>query len=130
MNRNRWTFEEKLQIVLAMLAKNETVSEICHHHRVSETQAYWWRDQFLEGSKKTLNDGCTGKDRDALVEENQKLKGLVGSQVLIIEVQKKVSESLSIRAKRKLVDTMRRAGDLNQTQTLQVIGLVRSTYHY
>jgi transposase len=89
MNRKRWTFEEKLQIVLAMLAKNDTVSEICRHHRVSETQAYRWRDQFLEGGKKALNDGRTKKGRDALAEENRKLKELVGSQALIIEAQKK-----------------------------------------
>jgi transposase len=89
MSRKRWTYEEKLQIVLAMLAKNETVTEICHRHRVSETQAYRWRDQFLEGGKKALNDGRTKKGRDALVEENRKLKELVGSQALIIEAQKK-----------------------------------------
>ena len=89
MNRKNWTFEEKLQIVLAMLTKEETVNEICHRHGVSATQAYRWRDQFLEGGKKALNDGRTKKGRDALVAENRKLKELVGSQALIIDAQKK-----------------------------------------
>ena len=89
MNRKNWTFEEKLQIVLAMLNKDETATEICRCHQVSATQAYRWRDQFLEGGKQALGDGRTKQGRDALAEENRKLKELVGSQALIIEAQKK-----------------------------------------
>jgi hypothetical protein len=71
--------------VLTMLTKGETVTEICHRHGVSATQAYRWRDQFLEGGKKASNDGRTKEGRDAMVEENRKLKELVGGQGLIIE---------------------------------------------
>lgn len=89
MNRKNWTAEEKLHPVLAMLKGAETVTEVCHRHQVSATQAYRWRDQFLESGKKALSDGRTKQGRDAVVEENRKLKGLVGSQALIIEAQKK-----------------------------------------
>lgn len=89
MNRKNWTFEEKLQIVLAMFGKDATVTEICRRYQVSATQAYRWRDQFLEGGKTALSDGRTKQGRDAVVEENRKLKELVGSQALIIEAQKK-----------------------------------------
>jgi transposase-like protein len=89
MNRKKWTTEEKLLVVLAILNSKETVTEICHRYQVSATQAYRWRDQFLAGGKKALRDGRRKKGHDALVEENRKLKELVGSQALIIEAQKK-----------------------------------------
>jgi len=90
MNRKIWTAEEKLRIVIALLKGEDSVTEICHRHQVSATQAYRWRDQFLEGGKKALSDGRTKKGRDLLVEENRRLKELVGSQALIIEAQKKL----------------------------------------
>jgi len=90
MNCKIWTAEEKLRIVIALLKGEDSVTEICHRHQVSATQAYRWRDQFLEGGKKALSDGRTKKGRDLLVEENRRLKELVGSQALIIEAQKKL----------------------------------------
>ena len=90
MNRKIWTAEEKLHVVFAMFKGEETVTEICHRHQVSATQAYRWRDQFLEGGKKALRDGRMKKGRDPVVEENRRLRELVGSQALIIEAQKKL----------------------------------------
>jgi hypothetical protein len=52
--------------------------------------AYRWRDQFLASGKKGLLDGRTKKGRDPLVEENRRLKELVGSLSLIIDAQKKL----------------------------------------
>jgi len=89
MNRRIWSTEEKLSVVIAILKGDIPMAEICRQHQVSATQAYRWRDQFLEGGKKALSDGRTKRGRDALVEENRKLKELVGSQALIIEAQKK-----------------------------------------
>ena len=40
-----------------MLKGEDSVTEICHRHQVSATQAYCWRDQYLEGGKKALSDG-------------------------------------------------------------------------
>lgn len=90
MNRRIWTAEEKLRIVMAILKGDVSVAEICHQHQVSATQAYRWRDQFLEGGKKALNDSRTKKGRDPLVEENRRLKELVGSLSLVIDAQKKL----------------------------------------
>lgn len=90
MNRKNWTFEEKLGIVLEILKAEDTVTEICQRHQISATQAYRWRDMFLEGGKKALSDGRTKRGRDPLVEENRRLKELVGNQALIIDAQKKV----------------------------------------
>jgi transposase len=90
MARKIWTDEEKLSVVVAMLKGEIPVTEICQQHQVSATQAYRWRDLFLEGGKKALTDGRTKKGRDPVLEENRRLKELVGSQALIIEAQKKL----------------------------------------
>ncbi|MBA7528427.1 hypothetical protein ES705_20611 [subsurface metagenome] len=90
MNRKNWTFEEKLSIVLEILKGDISVTRICQRHQVSATQAYRWRDMFLEGGKKALSDGRTKQGRDPLVEENRRLKELVGNLSLIIDAQKKV----------------------------------------
>ena len=89
MARKIWTDEEKLSIVVAMLKGDIPVTEICQQHQVSATQAYRWRDLFLESGKKALSDGRTKKGRDPVIEENRRLKELVGSLSLIIEAQKK-----------------------------------------
>lgn len=94
------------------------MTEICHRHQVSTSQAYRWPDMFLEDDKKALGDSRKKQGRDALVEENQRLKELVGRQALIIEAQKKVYGSLKIRVKRELVGTMMVKQRLNQTQIL------------
>ncbi len=89
MGRKIWSAGEKLNIVLAILKGDTPLTEICHRHQVSATQAYRWRDQFLEGAKDALRDGRKKKGRDSLVEENRRLKELVGSLSLIIDAQKK-----------------------------------------
>ncbi len=90
MDRKVWSFEEKLSIVLEMLKGDQAVTEICHRHQVTTSQAYHWRDQFLEGGKKALSDRRSKNGRDPILEENRRLKELVGSLSLIIETQKKV----------------------------------------
>jgi transposase-like protein len=78
MNRKIWTTEEKLGIVIEMLKGGDSVTEICHRHQVSSTQAYGWRGQFLEGGKKacgSLERGAKHMAVDKLIKEqglNQK----------------------------------------------------------
>ena len=90
MNKKIWSLEEKLGIVLEMLKGEQAVTEICQRHQVTTTQAYHWRDLFLEAGKKGLTDGRTKAGRDPIVEENRRLKELVGEQALIIDAQKKI----------------------------------------
>jgi transposase len=90
MNRKVWSLEEKLSVVLELLKGGSLIMEICQRHRVSAPQVYRWRDMFLEGGKKALSDGRTKQGRDPYVEENRRLKELVGNLSLIIDAQKKV----------------------------------------
>jgi transposase len=89
MNRKIWSAEEKVSVVLEMLKGETPVSEICLRYQVAVSQAYHWRDMFLEGGKKTFVDGRRKNNHNHLIEENRQLKELVGSLSLIIDAQKK-----------------------------------------
>jgi len=91
MNRKRWSTEEKLNIVLEMLKAEEPVLNICQRYQVSSVQAYHWRDAFLEGGKNALKDHRKRNGKDSLLEENRRLKELVGSLSLVVEAQKKIA---------------------------------------
>ena len=95
MGRRIWTQEQKLAVVLEILKGNESITAICHRHSVAMNQAYRWRDAFLEGGRKGLQDRRNPQHRDPVREENRKLKELVGSQALIIEAQKKLAGMLA-----------------------------------
>jgi len=89
MNRKIWSAEEKLSVVLEMLKGETPVTEICLRHQVAVSQTYHWRDMFLESGKKVFADRRRKNNHDHLIEENRRLKELVGSLSLIIDAQKK-----------------------------------------
>ena len=89
MARRTWTVEEKLSVVLEMMKGQESITNLCHRHGVAMSQAYRWRDAFLERGKLGLKD--QRKHRDPVKEELRALRELAGSQALIIEAQKKLA---------------------------------------
>jgi len=95
MSRRTWTVEEKLSIVLEMVKGQESVTSLCHRHGVALSQAYCWRDAFLERGKLGLRDQRNPKHRDSVKEELRALRELAGSQALIIEAQKKFTGMLA-----------------------------------
>ena len=92
--RKKWTHEEKLAIVLDGF-KGRSVRDICAEYGVSETQYYKWRDKALNllenGFKDKRRKG--NSDRTLEAERNRLLK-IIGEQQLIIDIQKKISDSL------------------------------------
>ena len=88
MARRTWTVEEKLSMVLEMVKGQESITSLCHRHGVAMSQAYRWRDAFLERGKLGLRDQRNPKHRDPVKEELRALRELAGSQALIIEAQK------------------------------------------
>ena len=92
--RKKWTAEEKLAAVLDGL-KGRPAREICKEYGISETLYYKWRDEAVTGMKKGLQDKRRKgwRDQSREVERNRLLK-MIGEQQLIIDIQKKISESL------------------------------------
>lgn len=91
MSRRTWTVEEKLSLVLEMVKGQESVTSLCHRYGVAMSQAYRWRDAFLERGKLGLRDQRNPKHRDPVKEELRALRELAGSQALIIDAQKKLA---------------------------------------
>ncbi len=86
--------EIKLAAVMDGL-KGRMVSEICREYGISESLYYRWREDALNGMKQNLQDKRKKEWRDKSweVERNRLLK-LIGEQQLIIDIQKKISETL------------------------------------
>ncbi len=91
MRRKLWSNDEKVAIIMEIVRGNESAAEVCTRHGVSATQAYRWLDRFLEGGRSAMTDKRTRRGRDPLLDENRRLKELVGQQALIIEAQKKLA---------------------------------------
>ena len=93
-DKKKWSAEEKLAAVLDGL-KGRPGREICKEYGISETLYYKWREEAITGMKKGLQDKRRKEWRDQSreVERNRLLK-MIGEQQLIIDIQKKISESL------------------------------------
>ncbi len=52
--RQRWTVEEKLGIVLAVLSERPSVAEVARQRGVNENQIYRWKEQFLAAGRQGL----------------------------------------------------------------------------
>jgi len=95
MKRRNWTTEEKLAVVLEGLNQRKSVAEICREHEISQTLYYRWRDRFLEGARKGLENG--GPDEKAYRSEIERLEKLIGKQAIQIEILKKTESLLKGR---------------------------------
>ena len=49
-----WMAQQKLEIVLAGMRGDRSVSEVCREHAISETLYYGWRDQLLAAGRERL----------------------------------------------------------------------------
>ena len=88
--RRKWSDEEVFQIVFEVLRGVKSATDVCREHNISQAQFYKWKDMFLSSAKAGLRDKRNPKNRDPLVEENRKLKQLVGEYAMVIDTQKKI----------------------------------------
>lgn len=93
-SKRKWMPEEKLAVVLDGL-KGRSVRDICREYGLSEGQYYKWRDEALKGMKESLKDKRRKSwfNKSWEMERNRLLK-MIGEQQLIIDIQKKISETL------------------------------------
>ena len=47
MKKRKWTGQQKLQIVIDGMSGKRSISELCNHYEVGQSQYYKWRDQLL-----------------------------------------------------------------------------------
>jgi transposase-like protein len=85
MRRKQWSSSEKASIVLDGL-KGRPVVELCTSYGISQSMYYKWRDQFLTNAAKAFEIDKITRKEDRLLQENQRLKGVVGE--LTLELKK------------------------------------------
>ena len=92
--RKKWTTDEKLAIVLDGF-KGRVVREICKEYGISDAQYYKWRDEALNMLKEGFKDRRQKGHRNQSAEaERNRLLKIIGEQHVIIDIQKKISETL------------------------------------
>ena len=82
--RRQHSSEFKLQIVLALLKQEKTISQICSEFKIHPTQARKWKEKALEGMRGSLDSvGVVQKteDKEALTEELYKQIGKLKVEV-------------------------------------------------
>ena len=84
----RWTYGRKAEVVLALL-RGLDVSEVCRRNGISQSQAYAWRDSFLEGGQESLKSRRGG--RHPKEREGSRLERKVGQLTLQLEILEEVA---------------------------------------
>jgi transposase-like protein len=87
--RQSWSIEEKVGIVLAVLSERQSVAEVSRQHGVNENQIYRWKEQFLVAGRQGLTGAKAQTVDQRLDAENSQLKKLLGEKALEIEILKK-----------------------------------------
>jgi transposase-like protein len=88
-DQRRWTAEQKLQAVMAVLRGEMSLAEQARRLKVNENQLYRWRDQASQALLSAFTDpGPTGHERQ-LEDRVAELERLCGKQAVMIEVLKK-----------------------------------------
>jgi len=104
--------EDKIRIVLSVLAGEVTVAEAARRNKVSETSVGKWKQTFLESGKQGLAAGGSSRAssrEEALAAEVEELKTALGEAHVEIRVWKKSAEGrLALRGPR---GDPRRSGD-------------------
>lgn len=93
------TAEQKTQLVLRLLRKEEPAAQIARQAGVSEQSLYRWREEFLEGGKRALEgkagqqgiNGATAQLQAQLADRDQ----VIGELTVANRILKKLSGSLS-----------------------------------
>jgi transposase-like protein len=73
--------ETRVEIVLALLRREETAAALSRRYQVSEQTIYRWRDTFLEGGKAGLSDSS---EEAAWAKKVERLERELGKRAQII----------------------------------------------
>jgi len=85
VKKRKWTGQQKLQIVIEGLSGKRSVSKLCAHHEISQSQYYKWRDQLLAQGN-TVFEAAPDKKVARLESKVKQLTNLVGE--LTVDLKK------------------------------------------
>lgn len=123
--RKRFSVEEKVSVVMAGLRRDTNLAQLCNKYKISKTQFYRWRNKFIEGGRKALEDNRkTVNNRERKI---RKLENTTNKQSILIGILK---ERYSTKEQKQIVDML--VGEMGFTisEALSCIGMSKSTYYY
>jgi transposase len=100
--RRKYSFEEKIRIVLEGFRRGVTVNELCRREGIKPNSFYSWTKEFIEAVKQrpcpdTVRD-ATGQEIEQLKRDNADLKHLVAELSLDVFRLKKVAVPYPVSA--------------------------------
>ena len=81
MRRRQWSSEEKFKIVLEGLKNPADIKGFCEKYRISQTQYYKWRDQFLKFGHKAFECKKITLEEKRLRTDNKRLKQILEEMI-------------------------------------------------
>lgn len=73
MEKRKISIETKMAIVLEGLKEKKTIVDICKNYRISQSQYYRYRDQFLEAGQTGLSNG---QKKENNIDYKERIAGL------------------------------------------------------
>jgi len=68
----KWSAAAKFEIVLQVLKKDCTISELCSRHQVAQSQVHAWKKEFLERGKEVFGKKSDKSSHKIATEREQK----------------------------------------------------------
>jgi transposase-like protein len=86
MKYRKWNSKTKAKIVLEGLQNKISLAELCNRHQITQSQYYYWLNEFQTKSHEVFNTTRKSKKEHRLVEENKELKRIIAD--LTVELKK------------------------------------------
>ena len=77
MRRRQWSSQEKFEIILESLSGQKDINLLCKKHKISQTQYYRWRNQFLKLGHRSFEKHQITQQEKYLLKENKRLKKMI-----------------------------------------------------
>ena len=81
MRRRQWSEKEKFEIVVAGLRGEMTISGLCNHHGIQQSQYYIWRDLFLQNGARVFTMNQQSKHEQRLEDKIKKMQQVIGNSI-------------------------------------------------
>ena len=91
--QGKFTAEFKVQVALAAISNQMTVSEIVEKYKVSKTMVYQWKDEFLSNASKVFESGRAARQQEKQIDN---LHRKIGELEMELDFAKRASRALGI----------------------------------
>ena len=97
-----WTAQQKIEIVLAGLRGDRSVTEVCREHEISETLYYSWREKLLEGGRERLAGKEERTGETSCASASRELERALGRKTYELEIAGKRIAGVGVSVARRL----------------------------